>query len=168
MLTLTIGIDPGLSGAIASIHDRGLVYVRSMPTLKATKTKETLDEQRICQFLEVRKNSIKHVFIEKVSAMPGQGVTSMFRFGTGWGILRGICTGLHLPYTLVHPTTWKKVICRDMPKGSKDVSIIVAKRIWPDISLLPTPRSRKDSNGMADALCIAEYGRRTLAGRENE
>jgi len=157
---MIVGIDPGLSGALAYISDK-VIHVRSMPTLKSTKTKRMMDEQKICQFLEKRKDAIRHVFIEKVSAMPGQGVTSMFNFGTGWGLLRGICVGLHLPYTLVHPITWKKVICRDMPKG-KDVSILIAKRLWPNVSLHPTDRSKKDSDGMADALCIAEYGRRLL------
>jgi len=157
---MIVGIDPGLSGALAYISDK-IIHVRPMPTLKSTKTKRMMDEQRICQFLEKRKGVIQHVFIEKISAMPGQGVTSMFNFGTGWGLLRGICVGLHLPYTLVHPITWKKVICRDMPKG-KDVSILIAKRLWPNVSLHPTDRSKKDSDGMADALCIAEYGRRLL------
>lgn len=152
-----LGIDPGLSGAIAAVGLGGKASVWPMPSLKIDKSKRALDEHAICQYLEERKSKILHVFIEKVAAMPGQGVVSMFTFGAGWGLLRGICVGLHLPYTLVAPTTWKKVMCRDLPKG-KDVSILVAKRMWPNVSLKPTRKCEKDSDGMADALCIAGYG----------
>jgi len=158
---ITIGIDPGFGGALA-IVGKGRAVAKPMPTLNLTKTKKTLDENQICKLLEKHREITQHIFIEKVSAMPKQGVTSTFNFGAGWGILRGICVGLHIPYTLVLPTTWKRVMCRDMPKGSKDVSIIVAKRLWPDINLLRTPKCRKEDDGMADALCIAEYGRRML------
>ncbi|MHA1345024.1 MAG: Holliday junction endonuclease [Candidatus Heimdallarchaeaceae archaeon] len=158
---IVVGIDPGLKGAIGFIKNNK-VKVLPMPTLKITKTKNALDERKLRKCL--LKYKVGHVFIEKVHAMPGQGVTSMFNFGTGWGLIRGICVGLGLPYTLVTPQAWKKVICKGMPKGSKDVSIIIAKRLWPKVNLLPTKRSRKDSDGMADALCIAEYGKRTVAG----
>jgi len=159
---IVAGIDPGLKGAIGLVQDKK-AKVFPMPTLKLTKSKKTIDEQALREYFV--KYKVKHVYIEKVSARPGQGVTSMFNFGAGWGLIRGICVGLGLSYTLVHPKTWKKVICKDMP-SSKDVSIIIAKRIWPNVSLLPTERSKKDSDGMADALCIAEYGRRTLIGND--
>ena len=154
------GIDPGLKGAIVLINKKMKVKTFVFPKLKVTKTKQALDEHGICAILDRFK--IHHVFIEKVHAMPKQGVTSMFNFGAGWGLLRGICVGLHLPYTLVAPQTWKKSICKDLPRGTKDVSIIVAKRLFPKVSLLPTPRCKKPSDGIADALCLAEYGRRLL------
>jgi len=160
---IIVGIDPGLKGAIAFIGKKK-VKVIPVPTLKMTKTKNMLDENGIRDYLYNYKTKIEHVFIEKAQAMPKQGGVSMFNYGTGWGILRGICCGLFLPYTLVHPKTWKKVICKDTPK-SKEASIIVAKRLWPKINLLPTPRSKKDSDGLADAMCIGEYGRRLLAGK---
>ena len=161
---IVAGIDPGLSGAIAFNKD-GKIKIFTMPTLKITKTKNAIDENIVRYYL--RKYDLDHVFIEKVGAMPGQGVTSMFNFGCGYGILRGICVGLALSYTLITPQAWKKVICAGMPK-SKEASIIIAKRIWPKINLLPTPRSRKNSDGMADAVCIAEYGRRMLMGETGE
>ena len=174
---IIVGIDPGLSGAIAFIKGKK-VKIYPIPTFKLTKSKKTFDENKIRNYL--KKYKVDHVFIEKVSAMPimggkqcpvcrrkpSQGVTSSFNFGAGWGLLRGICVGLSLPYTLVTPQAWKKVMCAGMAKGSKDVSIIVAKRIWPKINLLPTSRCRKDSDGMADAVCIAEYGRRLLLGEK--
>ena len=161
---MIVGIDPGMSGAIAFLLDSGHpARVQPMPTLKETKTKRCLDEVSIVHLLSHRAQAIDMVFIEKAQSMPGQGVSSCFNYGAGWGILRGICAGIGIPYTLIHPTTWKRTMCRDVPKG-KDASIIVAKRLWPNVSLLPTPRSRKDNDGMADALLIAEYGRRQLAG----
>jgi len=162
---IIVGIDPGLKGAIAFIGKKK-VKVIPLPTLKLTKTKNCLDENRIRDYLHKYKTKISCVFIEKSQAMPKQGSVSMFNYGTGWGQLRGICCGLYLPYTLVHPKTWKKVMCKDMP-ASKEVSIITAKRLWPRVNLLPTKKSRKDSDGMADALCIAEYGKRSLLGDWN-
>jgi len=155
---IVAGIDVGLKGAVAFVNGKK-AKVYPMPTLKLTKSKKGYDDREVCELL--KKWKVGHVFIEKVSAMPGQGVTSTFNFGMGFGILIGICSALGLPYTLVRPQTWKKVMCKDMPK-SKEASIIAAKRIWPKINLLPTIRSRKESDGMADALCIAEYGRREL------
>jgi len=154
---IVAGIDPGLKGAIGLVQDKK-AKVFPMPTLKLTKSKKTIDEQALREYFV--KYKVKHVYIEKVSARPGQGVTSMFNFGAGWGLVRGILVGLQIPYTLVAPQTWKKVMCKDMPK-SKDSTIIVAKRLWPKLNLKPTPRS-KESDGMADAVCIAEYGRREL------
>jgi len=154
-----IGIDPGQSGAIAWIKGKKVKAVM-MPTQKMTKTKNELDGQTICKLL--KKHKVDHVFIEKVHSMPQQGVSSTFTFAKGYGILIGICTALEMPFTLVTPQAWKKVICAGMPKGSKDISIIVAKRLWPKINLYPTSRCTKESDGMADALCIAEYGRREL------
>ena len=162
---MVVGIDPGLSGAMAFIvHSGSVLKTRLMPTLQASKTKREIDERMLFRILTVRKRAISHVFIEKVHAMKKQGVTSCFNFGCGWGMIRGICTALELPYTLVHSTTWKKAMCKDLPKG-KDVSIIVAKRLWPGVNLKATDRSKKDHSGLADALCIAEWGRRQLIGQ---
>lgn len=160
---IIVGIDPGLDGAFATVNPKcpSVVGARRMPTLQASKTKREIDEREVVKYLARRCAAIEHVFIEKVSAMKGQGVTSCFNFGAGWGLLRGICAALYLPYTLVHPATWKKVMCRDLASG-KEASIIVAKRLWPHINLKATPRSKKDHDGMADALCIAEWGRRQL------
>ena len=156
-----VGIDPGFKGAIGFVSVEGLRHrAIPMPVVKESN-KNVLDEYAIKQIFDARKKKIKHVFVEKAQAMPGQGVTSMFNYAAGYGFLRGLLVGLDLPYTLVRPTSWKREICRDMPKG-KDVSIIVVKRLWPGICLKPTRRSKKDSDGMADALCIAEYGRRAL------
>ena len=94
--------------------------------------------------------------VEKVGAMPGQGVVSMFNFGHNLGLIEGLLQANKIPYQLVPPQTWKKEFSLT---GDKQKSIEVCKKLFPDISLLATPRSRKESDGMAEALLMAEYAR---------
>jgi crossover junction endodeoxyribonuclease RuvC len=96
--------------------------------------------------------------VEKVGAMPGQGVTSMFSFGQSYGFVWGVLTALGIGYQLVPPTLWKREF--GLLHTEKQGSVDVAKRLFPGVSLLPTDRCRKDSDGMSDALLIAEYARR--------
>ena len=92
--------------------------------------------------------------------MPKQGVASSFKFGDGFGSLKGLCVGLGLPFILVTPQRWKKMILAGYDwKGNKDMSIVWVKQRYPHISLRPTERSRVDSHGLADAVCLAEYGK---------
>lgn len=95
--------------------------------------------------------------VEHVGAMPGQGVTSMFTFGQNFGFIQGVLTAYGIPFELVRPQKWKKEFSIT---GDKNTSITVCKRLFPDVSLLPTERSRKESDGMAEALLMAEYARR--------
>ena len=146
---LVAGVDPGFSGAISILDEHGAIILNvDMPIIKGDR--DELDEQAIRTILA--NKDVKHVFIEKVSAMPGEGVVSVGRFMAGWGIVRGICAGLQKPYTLVHPLTWKKKMMRDMPKD-KGASIIRVKQLYPDIDL-----PRKKDHGKADAILIALYG----------
>ena len=91
--------------------------------------------------------------------MPGQGVVSMFTFGTGWGRIMGVLDALRIPYELVRPQKWKKAFSVTSDKNS---SIAVCKRLFPDVSLKRTERCVKDDDGMAEALLMAEYARRKL------
>jgi len=95
--------------------------------------------------------------VEKVGAMPGQGVVSMFNFGKSAGFIEGVLSAYHISYILVPPQRWKKEF--DL-HSDKQQSIDVCKRLFPDVNLLPTPRCKKPSDGMAEALLIAEYARR--------
>lgn len=99
------------------------------------------------------------VCLEHVSAMPGQGVTSMFTFGQGFGWIQGVLTTLRIPFELVRPQRWKKEFG---VTGDKNTSIAVCKRLFPGINLLPSARCRKEHDGMAEALLMAEYARRRL------
>jgi crossover junction endodeoxyribonuclease RuvC len=90
--------------------------------------------------------------------MPHQGVTSMFSFGQSYGFILGVLTAFGIGYQLVPPGTWKRE--HGLLHTQKQDSVAVAKRLFPGVSLLPTERCRKESDGMAEALLIAEYARR--------
>lgn len=146
-----IGIDPGKSGALAYIMDDGSVNVIPYDkghykfALKNLADKGT-ENLRCC--------------VERVTAMPGQGVTSMFNFGLNFGWILGLLEAYSIPYELASPQKWKKEFS---VTSDKNTSIEVCKRLFPDVSLLPTERCRKDNDGMAEALLIAEYARRRMS-----
>ena len=91
--------------------------------------------------------------------MPGQGVTSMFNFGKGFGWVLGLLDAYRLSYELITPQKWKREFG---VTSDKNTSIAVCKRLFPTVSLLPTERCRKDNDGMAEALLMAEYARRKM------
>ena len=141
------GIDPGKSGALAVIEENGDIHVWPFNSVKyaevLTHLSSVRDEIKCC--------------VEKVGAMPGQGVVSMFNFGHNFGFIEGLLLGNWIPYQLVPPQTWKKEFC---VTSDKNTSIEVCRKLFPHVSLLPTERSRKPSDGMAEAILIAEYARR--------
>lgn len=144
-----IGIDPGKSGALAYIRENGMANVIPYNQDLYLFTLRTLandDHNAVC-------------CLEHVNAMPGQGVTSMFNFGLNFGWLQGVMAALKIPYELVRPQKWRKEFSIT---GGKNDSIAVAKRLFPGVSMLPSDRSRKDNDGMAEALLMAEYARRRL------
>lgn len=140
-----IGIDPGKKGAFAII-DGDLAY--SIPFDEKT----FIGEMRMLVYEKEKKIAC----LEHVHAMPGQGVNSMFTFGQGFGFIQGVLTALSIPYELVTPQKWKKEFSIT---SDKNTSIEVCKRMFPEVSLRPD-RARKDSDGMAEALLMAEYARR--------
>jgi len=150
-----IGIDPGLDGGLAAIGPEGL-DLTVMPTAAVGKHRQ-LDEQAIVSWLLAHRPA--HVFIEHVGARPGQGVVSMFTFGTGWGLVRGICAGMALPYELVRPQEWQGTMLAGQPKGSE---YLVASRLWPSADWRATERAKTAASGLVDAALIAEHGRRRL------
>lgn len=160
---IIIGIDPGVTGAVASIS-QSQVRVTDTPVDVVTRGRKSKLEflpGEMANLLSMYADpeGSPHVFIEQVSAMPGQGVTSMFGFGKGYGIWIGILAALGIPYTFVTPQAWKKVIMAG--KGDKDAARGVAQSLFPS---MVSQLSRKKDIGRADALLIAEYGRRTMKG----
>ena len=144
-----IGIDPGKSGALAIIWPEG-----------EPVTIDVFDEQAYRDRLLTASQDCQCICcLEKVSAMPGQGVTSMFNFGDNFGFIRGLLTAYHIPYELVRPQRWKKEYSLNQ---DKDASIREAHRLYPDVSLRRTDRCKTDHDGMAEALLMAEYARRKL------
>ena len=154
---LIIGIDPGISGSICFFQDGKIMDVVEMPTMiEGKKNKKQVNGSQIYneilkRTIKVNKKNIK-VIIEQVSAMPGQGVTSMFNFGQSFGILKGICSGMQLPMYFVRPVKWKKYF--NLINSEKDASRTKAIEIFPYFS---TNLSKKKDSNKADAILIASY-----------
>ena len=154
---LVIGIDPGISGSICFFQDGKIIDVVEMPTMiEGKKNKKQVNGSQIFNEISERikkidKKDIK-VIIEQVSAMPGQGVTSMFNFGQSYGILKGICSAMQLPMYFVRPAKWKKYF--NLINSEKDASRTKAIEIFPYFA--PQLSRKKDSN-KADAILIASF-----------
>ena len=154
---LVIGIDPGISGSICFLNDGEILEVIEMPTMTdGKKNKKQVNGSQVYNELIKRikgfeKNQIR-VVIEHVSAMPGQGVTSMFSFGQSFGILKGICTAMQLPMFFVRPNKWKKYF--NLLNSQKDASRTRAIEIFPYFS---SQLSRKKDSNKADAILIASF-----------
>ena len=152
-----IGIDPGLSGGIAILDDLKIFDVYDMPVMsEGKKNKNQLNSAQLVNI--IKKNIIPSgdtfLIVEQVSAMPGQGVTSMFNFGQTFGSIKGICAALNLPIFFVRPAKWKKHF--DLINSSKDASRTKVIENYPSIS--PRLSKKKDVN-KADAILIARYFR---------
>ncbi len=153
---LIIGIDPGISGSICFFEDGKILEVIEMPVMtEGKKNKKQVNGAQIYnEFLKRinKKNDQVRVVIEQVSAMPGQGVTSMFNFGQSYGILKGICSAMQLPMFLVRPAKWKKYF--NLINSQKDASRTRAIEIFPYFS---TQLSKKKDSNKADAILIASF-----------
>ena len=154
---LIIGIDPGISGSICFFEDGKILDVVEMPTMTdGKKNKKQVNGSQIYNEITKRikqtdKKNIK-VIIEQVSAMPGQGVTSMFNFGQSFGILKGICAAMQLPMYFVRPAKWKKYF--NLINSEKDASRTKAIEVFPYFS---SNLSKKKDSNKADAMLIASY-----------
>lgn len=146
-----IGIDPGKKGAIAVIYDElDALEIKAVPYS---------DEELInlCEALTGLPGV--RCCLESVHAMPKQGVRSTFTFGVAFGYIKGVLEANRISYQEIPPERWKKEFGLNTDKKK---SIEVCKALFPEVSLLPTDRSRVDNDGMAEALLMAEYARRKL------
>ena len=154
---LIIGIEPGISGSICFFEDGKILDVIEMPTMiDGKKNKKQVNGSQIFNEIskriqEIDKKNIR-VIIEHVSAMPGQGVTSMFNFGQSFGILKGICSAMQLSMYFIRPSKCKKYF--NLINSAKDASRTKAIEIFPYFS--SNLAKKKDSN-KADAILIASY-----------
>jgi len=152
-----IGIDPGISGSICFFEDGKIIEVIEMPTMsEGKKNKRQVNGAQIFNEIDMRinkddKNNIR-VVIEQVSAMPGQGVTSMFNFGQSFGILKGVCSAMRLPMFFVRPAKWKKHF--GLINSEKDASRTKAIEMFPYFSKYLS--KKKDAN-KADAILLANF-----------
>jgi crossover junction endodeoxyribonuclease RuvC len=154
---LIIGIDPGISGSICFFDNGRIIKVVEMPTMTdGKKNKKQVNGAQIYhEILDGIKNYDKKdikIVIEQVSAMPGQGVTSMFNFGQSFGILKGICSAMQLSMYFVRPAKWKKYF--NLINSEKDASRTRAIEIFPYFS---SQLSKKKDSNKADAILIASF-----------
>ena len=163
---LIIAVDPGLSGSICFFEDGKILDVVEMPTMtEGKKNKRQVNGSQVYNEIskkikQVDKKDIK-VIIEQVSAMPGQGVTSMFNFGQSYGILKGMCSAMQLPMYFVRPAKWKKYF--GLINSEKDASRTKAIEIFPYFS---SNLSKKKDSNKADAILIASYYYETFRDEE--
>ena len=154
---LIIGIDPGISGAICFFEKGEIKEVMEMPSMaEGKKNKRQINGPQIFNEIEKRIKSFEKknvcVVVEQVSAMPGQGVTSMFNFGQSFGVIKGICAAMQLPIYFVRPAKWKKYF--NLIKTNKDASRTKVIEIFPYIS---SKLSKKKDSNKADAILIASF-----------
>ena len=152
-----IGIDPGISGSICFFENGKILEVVEMPTMTdGKKNKRQVNGAQIYNEIlkRINKNDKQNVrvIIEHVSAMPGQGVTSMFNFGQSFGILKGICSAMQLPMYFVRPAKWKKYY--GLINSEKDASRTRAIEMFPYFS---SQLSKKKDSNKADAILIASF-----------
>jgi crossover junction endodeoxyribonuclease RuvC len=154
---MLIGIDPGYSGAITLYWPAtGDIEVHDMPTLKDAKGRAVLDLHSILQILEPEGDGQRVAYIEQVSAMPGQGVSSMFRFGEQYGALQMALAATKTPTQYVTPAVWKKHFGLNRDKG---VSRGLAMQRFPAYA---DKFNRVKDDGRAEATLIALYGKETM------
>ena len=154
---LIIGIDPGISGSICFFKDGKILDVIEMPTMTdGKKNKRQVNGSQIYNEIKKKIDAVSEedtrVVIEHVTAMPGQGVTSMFNFGQSFGILKGICSAMRLPMYFVRPAKWKKYF--SLINSEKDASRTRAIEIFPYFS---SQLSKKKDTNKADAILIASF-----------
>ena len=164
---IIIGIDPGIAGAICFFSEGNVIDVIDMPTMaEGKKNKRQVNGRQIFNEITLIKNKFFNqkisVVVEQVSAMPGQGVTSMFNFGQSFGVIKGICSAMELPIFYVRPVKWKKYF--NLINSEKDASRAKAIEMFPKIS---HKLSKKKDNTTADAILIAQYFQTTSENNDN-
>ena len=150
-----IGIDPGLSGAIAILKDSKVISLFDMPVMsEGKKNKRQLNSAQLVRIIKdnTEKNEEIVVVVEQVNAMPGQGVTSMFNFGQTFGAIKGVCAALELPIFFVRPSKWKKYF--ELINSSKDSSRTRAIEMYPSLS---NQLAKKKDVNKSDAILIARF-----------
>lgn len=151
--TVCVGIDPGKLGAMAVLYPNGRIVLEPFSEEAILVTFKTLSSSLFAGRKVV-------VALEHVGGIPGQSAPAAFNFGDNFGFIRGVVAACGLPYELVRPQKWKKEFSCT---SDKNTSIEVAKRLFPQANLKRTERCKKDDDGLAEALLLAEYCRRRMA-----
>ena len=161
--TIYLGIDPGKDGALVAINSDGNVVASFMTGRdfttkigKGSKREYLISRMNYALKCLVGKHKIKLTVIEKQSARPGQGVTSTFSTGYGYGLWLGVLSANGIPFVEVRPRTWTSHILKDVPGEGKNRSVYAVSNRLPDLDLTPG-KKRKPHDGLADAGCLALY-----------
>tara|TARA_B100000941_G_C28426108_1_gene511565 strand:- start:298 stop:789 length:492 start_codon:yes stop_codon:yes gene_type:complete len=150
-----VGIDPGLSGAIAILENKKVLSLFDMPIMaEGKKNKRQLNSAQLVNIIKesVNLNDEIAVVVEQVNAMPGQGVTSMFNFGQTFGAIKGVCAALDLPIFFVRPSKWKRYF--ELINSSKDSSRTKVIEMYPSLS---NQLAKKKDVNKSDAILIARF-----------
>ena len=150
-----IGIDPGLSGAVAVMQDKKVMNIYDMPVMaEGKKNKRQLNSSQLVNIIKenIHEDEETIVVVEQVNAMPGQGVTSMFNFGQTFGAIKGVCAALKLPIFFVRPSKWKKHF--ELINSSKDASRTKVIEMYPTLS---SQLAKKRDVNKSDAVLIAKF-----------
>jgi len=139
-----LGIDPGVTGGIAYLYPDGRVVAEDIPVAGGEVDVDSLAAR-------IRTYRPCMAVIERAGAMPGQGVSSTFKFGAAYGALRAVVAALEIPQHIVGPAVWKRHFSLDK---DKERSRALAIRLWPGTGWF----SRKKDHGRAEAALIARYG----------
>jgi len=156
-----IGIDPGLNGAVAILWEDGSATVHDSPVLTVENKRKPHAAAMallLSAFTKVSDNVL--VTLESVHSMPKQGVASSFSFGQGLGIWQGIIAAYGFALEMPSPQRWKKEMLSDMGK-TKDAARYKASSLFPKLA---PQLSRAKDDGRAEALLLADYGRRLRKG----
>lgn len=168
---IILGIDPGLNGGLALIADKVLLGVcvvgepdankqHLMLYLMPTISGKDYDIQEMKRILKYHRPTM--AFIEQQIALPGQGLTSTLQTGKGFGILLGLMAALEIPHQVIGARQWQTKLFTGVSAklDTKAKSEIIAKRLFPGVDFRRSERASKAHDGLTDAACIAEYGRR--------
>ena len=174
-----IGVDPGLHGGVSTIDPEGTTTAIPIPTItiqKNGKNRRTYNHAKLSSifrnlgkqdcFAVLEEQQPRPVYYkDKQGKEKKQGATSLFSTGCGFCLLKQALVDFKISHEIIPPKDWQKTFGISGNKGNtKKQSIEICKRLFPNLSLLPTPKSRKDSDGLADAALIAEFGRRRHGG----
>ena len=162
---ITIGIDPGISGAIVILKDKKVFKMFDMPVMaEGKKNKRQINSAQLVNIIQESIEGYEEiaVVVEQVNAMPGQGVTSMFNFGQTFGAIKGVCAALKLPIYFVRPSKWKKYF--ELINSSKDSSRTKAIEMYPKLS---NQLAKKKDVNKSDAILIARFFSETRLSEEN-
>ena len=165
-MKLFMGVDPGMSGAFAIVDADGK-YVDSLVVPVVGKV---IDVPTILEWLERHRPNIVQAALEQVGSRPGQGVSTMFKFGRVYGLMEGLLAGLQIPYTLIPPSKWAPALHAGVEGRdsltAKECSVVAARRLYPKVDFRKSAASTNPHEGKIDAVLIAEYCRRRFSSAE--